>query len=459
MRVSRWLPSLALASALFLAACGAKTVPAPVATAARYPDFIRPIVPPDLAASPAAQSQSRAWQLLQAGDLGGAERESLASLALAPQFYPASITQAYVELARRRGGESLSLFDRALSVHDGDLSALVGRGQALLLLDRPDEALTSFETAVARDATLTDIARRIDVLRLQVVQRQVTAARQATGAGRFDDARRIYREALERSPESGFLHREFADVERAHGDGDVAIEHYRRAATLDTGDTDALAALAEMLDARNDFDAALRAYDEALAAGAPPDLAARRDALRLRAEVARLPVEYRNIETAAQLTRGDLAGLIGLRLPTLLTGVRARDIGVITDIRGHWAESWILAAAGADYMEVYDNHTFQPRTPVRRADFAQVVFRLLKRLAVLAPRDASLWQNASGRFPDLAASHVAHPAASAAVAASIMTLTPAGEFQPARIVTGAEAVESVRRLRLMAETATGTPRP
>lgn len=451
MRVSLWSSGVVFACALALSACGAKSVTAPVVTPPRYPDFVRPVVPPDLTGSPAASQQARAWQLLQAGDLAGAERESLAALVAAPTFYPASITQGYVELARGKGPEAMIYFDRALAVRDHDTSALAGRGHALLLLDRAEDALAAFETAVAQDATLVDVRRRIDVLRLQIVQRRVTAAREAVREGRFEQAREVYRDALERSPESGFLHREFADVERDHGDGDVAIEHYRRAASLDGADSDALTALAEMLDARNDFDAAVRAYDEALAAGGAPELAAKRDAVRLRAEIAGLPVEYRNIESAAQLTRGDLAGLIGLRLPVLLNEARPRDVGVITDLRGHWAERWMLAVATAGFMDVYDNHTFQPRTAVRRIDFAQVVARLLSALATLAPAEASRWQNSRGSFSDLAATHVAHPAASAAVAAGIMTASETREFQPNRVVSGAEAVEAIRRLRLLAD--------
>jgi hypothetical protein len=38
----------------------------------------------------------------------------------------------------------------------------------------------------------------------------------------------------------------------------------------------------------------------------------------------RLPVEYRAIDGAAQITRGDLAALIGVRLAGLLGSTRAR---------------------------------------------------------------------------------------------------------------------------------------
>ena len=169
-----------------------------------------------------------------------------------------------------------------------------------------------------------------------------------------------------------------------------------------------------------------------------------------RAEASRLPADYRAIESAAQITRGDLAALIGVRLGTLLQVTRARDVGVMTDIRGHWAESWILAVARAGVLDPFANHTFQPRTVVRRVDFAQAMTRLLAKVAVVSPAQAKAWANARGRFTDIAAGHLAYPAASTAVAAGVMTAAPDGSFQPSRAVTGAEAIEAIEHLRAMA---------
>lgn len=445
----------ALAGGVALSACGAKTVVVPAVTAPRYPEFVRATVPVEMSASPAAAAEERAWRFLQSGDLDAAERETAAALLATPAFYPADITRGYVDVARRRGDEAIVYFDRALALRPEEKAAFVGRGHALLVLHRDEEALDAFTTALAQDPTLADVGRRVEVLRLQVVQQRVALARNAVREGDFTEAREVYRDAIGRSPESGFLHHELADVERDHGDGDQAIVHYRRAAELDAGDVDALVDLAEMLDARNDFEGAMRAYDEALAAGAPIELTAKRDALRLRAEVAGLPVEYRAIESTPQLTRSDLAALIGFRLPALLQGATRRDIGVVTDVRGHWAESWMLAVAGAGFMDVFDNHTFQPRTVVRRVDFAQVVTRLLNRLAELAPAEAASWRNARGDFSDLVSTHLAYPAASIAVASGVMTLAGPREFQPNRIVTGADAVESIRRLRALVDLVPG----
>ena len=117
---------------------------------------------------------------------------------------------------------------RTLGAAPDYVPALVGRGQVLLATKRDAEALAAFESALAVDPALTDIARRVDVLRFRNVQQTIEAARTAAAAGRADDARVAYERALTLSPESAFLHRELAIVERARGNAELPGGGLRR---------------------------------------------------------------------------------------------------------------------------------------------------------------------------------------------------------------------------------------
>ncbi len=427
-----------------------KVVAVPVVTTPHFPDFVRPVVPADLAATPAANFQERAWQFLQAGDVHGADREVAAALKASPAFYPAETTGGYIQLAQKDARAALARFDRALGRRANYAPALAGKAEALAALTRDGEAIDALQAALTADPTLGDLSRRIDVLRFRAVQRDVAAARQAAQAGKVDDALRAYRVAIDRSPETGFLYRERGVIEREHGDADAALADFRKAVSLDATDVASLVEVAQLFDTRGEVDAALKAYADALALEPNEGVEAKRDALLTRAETARLPADYRGIEAAPQITRGDLAALIGVRLSPLLQTTRPRDVGVMTDIRGHWAESWILAVTRAGVLDPFANHTFQPRTIVRRVDFAQAMTRLLAKVALVAPAQAKAWTNARGRFTDIGAGHLAYPAASTAVAAGVMTAAPDGSFQPSRVVTGAEAIEAIEHIRAMA---------
>jgi predicted TPR repeat methyltransferase len=118
-----------------------------------------------------------------------------------------------------------------------------------------------------------------------------------------------------------------AGVERQHGDTDRALEHYTKAAALDPGDAASRVQIGEVLEARGDFEGAAKALAAAIALEPDAHIEAKLEILRARAELARLPAEYRALDDATQITRGDLAALVGVRLSGLLRDTRARKPG------------------------------------------------------------------------------------------------------------------------------------
>ena len=433
-----------LVAALTSAACATKVVQAPIVTAPRFPQFIAPDVPAELASTLSAWSQDRGWRFLQAGDFRNADQEF--GLALrTPDFYPAMAGRGYLELARDEPRDALNYFDQALAIRGDYLSALVGRGEALLALKRDGDAIATFERALTVNPGLTEIRRRVEVLKFQSLERDLAAARQAAQAGRGDEAVQLYRAAIVASPDSPFLYRELGLVEARRGNTDAALEHFRRAVALEPSDAASLGQIAVIVEARGDVTEAMRLYDESLAIESNADLARRRDALREQIELAKLPDEYRGIPEAPQVTRGELAALIGVRLGPVLRP--SREAVVVTDVRGHWAANWINDVVRAGVMQAFENHTFQPRQPVDRAELAAAVARLL---ADIAPQERiPVWRAAAVRFSDVTANHLAYQAASIAVASGVLDRSADETFQPSRRVSGAEAVQAIERLRAM----------
>ena len=445
---------LLIATLVFAAGCAARVVPPPTVTTPRYPQFIAPDVPAELASTLQAWSHDRGWRFLQAGDLRNAENEF--GLALrSPDFYPSWAGRGYLQLAREEPRVALEAFDRALSIRGDYLSALVGRGEALLLLDRDSEAIAAFERALAASPSLNDIRRRVEVLRFQGLERDLAAARQAAQAGRSDEAIRLYQAAITASPDSPFLYRELGLIEAQRGESDTALKHFRRAVELDPSDAISLGQMGRVFEQRGELAEALRLYEEALALEGNADLSRRRDGVRERIELAKLPNEYHAIPAAPEITRGDLAALIGVRLGSALGA--ARDGIVVTDIRNHWAGTWIVPVVTAGVMPAFDNHTFQPREIVERAEFAETVARLL---ADVAPQERIReWRSAAVRFSDVPTGHLAYEAASLAVASGVMRRAGDDSFQPSRPVSGAEAADAVERLRMMTSSGAGSNAP
>jgi tetratricopeptide (TPR) repeat protein len=442
---------VAAALAACLAGCAAK---APVVTpgAPRYPDYPFPAVPQGTqTAAAVVGAHEQAWALLQSGDARRAAQGFAAVLKKQPGFYPSRAGAGFVELARQDFKAALAAFDAALKSAPQYGPALVGRGDALFGLGREAEGLASLEAAVVADPGLADVQRRVEALRFRRVQEAIGAAQAAAQAGRWEEARARYLGALAASPDSAFLYRDLAEVERRAGRVDDALAHAQEAVARDPSDGSAQLLLGEVFEEQGLWDDALKAYEAAQRLDAGPETADRIARVRQRSEAARLPGEYRAIPEASRVTRGDLAALIGIRLDAFTRASSRSTPVLVTDVRGHWAQAWILAVVRAGFMEVYNNHTFQPRATVRRSDLAQAVSRVLATVAAHDPARSAAWREARVRFSDIGPGHLHYAAASTAVAAGVLKAADGEAFQPSRPITGAEAVDAVTRLEPIVE--------
>src|SRR5262249_20784101 len=159
----------------------------------------------------------------------------------------------------------------------------------------------------------------------------IALAREAARLGRFDEAVQAYTTAIAASPDSPFLHRELAAVLRQQGAADAALEEFGKAAALDPTDAKSLAQIGEILESHGEFDRAAESYAAALAIEPDGDVERKLEELRSKSALALLPAEYRAIDQAPQITRGDLAALIAIRLGPLLQSTPRNEAALITD--------------------------------------------------------------------------------------------------------------------------------
>ncbi len=430
------------------AGCASRTAVAPVTPgAARFADFAFPDVPNDLVSEAVGARHQQAWNALQAGDLRRAERD-FTSLASVAGFYPGVTGLGFVNLAQKNYPAAVTRFDQALAASAAYVPALLGKGEALLGQGEQAAALGAFEKALAANPSMSSIRGRVDVLRFRAVQEQVDRAQAAARAGRLDEAQAAYVRAIAASPDSGFLYRELAGVEQQRGAFAEALAHARKAIELDRNDAAAHAIAGAILEGQGNHAGAAAAFETAASIDGSDAYRARAAEIRKRADEAALPAELQAIPSALSITRAQLAALFGHRLDRALATAPQRAAVVMTDLRGHWANTWIQSVTRARVMDAFPNHTFQPDALVRRGDFAQAVSRMLGILSARRPELAARWRNARPPFSDLPPGHLAYPAAAAAVASGVMTATD-GRFDLSRPVTGAEAIEALARLQAL----------
>ncbi len=438
---------LGVAAVCLASACAARA-PKPVVTGPMFPAYEFPALSESLAASagPLAEAHREAWNLLQSGNARAAARRFGAITRDAPDFYPADAGLGYSALAQQNYGDALTAFDKALATAPDYIPALLGRAEALLATSEIPDAVAALDAVVTIDPARTEVRTRADALRFQGLEELVADARDAQQKGQLDVARGLWQQAVQASPDSAFLYRELAAVERQAGQLDRAAEHVRTTLQLDPRDVAAHVLAGEIEEARGNATGALAAFKLAQSLEARPEIAARIAALGKSAALAALPEAYRSLPAAPQVTRGEVAAVLGLRLEKWLATAGSVPPVVMTDIRSHWAQPWILAVTRSGLMEVYPNHTFQPGTVVRRTDMADIIARAL---AAVAQRDRTrgeMWRNARPTLSDVPPTHASYPTAALAVASGVLKLDAEQSFQPTRPVTGAEALAVADRL-------------
>ena len=437
---------------IVLAACGGKPVVAPVAPGEpHFPDYVFPDAPAGLAAPAIVEHHTTAWQLLQSGDPKAAERELSAILKYSPAFYPSEAALGYAALARRDAGAAVAHFDKALVANAAYAPALAGKGDALLAQGRTDAALETFQAALAADRKLTAIGPKIDALKFRSAQDVVANARKAADGGHVDEARRLYEGAIAASPDSAFLHRELALVERKAGNVTAALDQAQQAAKLDPGDARALTLIAEIYEGDKQWTKAADTYTAVNAIEPSETVASKIDQMRQKAALELMPAEYRAIDESPSVTRAQLAALLGVHLEDLLRRARGSSAVLTTDTRTNWAAPWIMAVTRAGVMDAFPNHTFQPNTAVRRGDLAGAVSRVLTLIATEKPKLAARWRDPRPTFSDLSPAHLSYPAAARSVSAGVLPPLEGDTFQLARAVTGAEALDAVSKLETLAK--------
>jgi len=194
-----------VAGALLVSACAPKK-PTSAPTGLQFPEFVFP-APTGTALASQATDQRDAWNALQSGNIGGADKQLSRLLQRSPSDASLVAGLGYVSLAKRDLSQALTRFDQAVTLQPSLASALVGKGLALVQLGRAGEAIGAFEAAQRADPAL-DLTTRIEALRFRTVDESISRARTAAAAGRIDDAKAAYAQALTASPDSALLLRE-----------------------------------------------------------------------------------------------------------------------------------------------------------------------------------------------------------------------------------------------------------
>ncbi len=431
-----WILALVLVLALFLPACGPTRVEGPRIDDS---DYIFPELPRGQLDSRDEKALRGAWTDVLTGQTARAEQTAGKLLSARPGLTAAHAILGFAAMRANRLEDASQIFSALLSAEPENAVALVGLASVRRKGGLPDQALPLYiraERLRPRDGAL---ARRVGEMKLVVAEAAIAEAGSLNAEGRKAEAITMLEKALTVAPELSPVRLELADL---------LVEAGRR--------TEALAVLGATHEADRNIalriatirfeDGELDAAEMALKRGLR-NVAEDTEAAALLARILdrrallALPEPLRAIGEAPRVTRAELAALVVVRIEALKSRSPRVSGVVASDLSRTWARPQVLRAIELGLMDVYPNHTFQPSGAVRRGELAVVAARVLDHVG---------WGRSNATPPrDMSPSHLQYASVLRVLGAGVMQSTPAGAFEPWRIVSGAEAkavVDSLTRL-------------
>ena len=287
------------------------------------------------------------------------------------------------------------------------------------------------------------IKEYMPTLQFKLAETKLQEARSLRDKKNYREAADVYRQALKIAPEASGLAVEVAKAELAAGEPRLAAEHAAQAIELEPRNVEGYRLKGDALRAMGDLELALEAYRQAMLRSSDDNsLAVLYQQTKRAFERESLPSQYFSIAESAKLSREELAALLFVKLRPAFGNALRRTNVIATDIGDSWARRFIREVVAAGILEVYPNHTFQPRAVVRRAHLAVALSGAMNALAPgVVPRETPRVSIA-----DVPPGNLNYRPVALAVSLGLLSLDSSGRFNPQPLVAGAEGVAAVDSL-------------
>ena len=381
-----------------------------------------------------------AWDSLQIGR-GDRAARTLARLGEGSPLYFVGLGYAY--FLQERLLEAEQSFQAAL-VESPDLTlAYLGLAQLYQQVGQEDQAFNALREVLKREPGHPWARPEYEKLKEKKTRDTIAVAEMAQAQGDSARAKESYLKALHYSPDSVDAHLAIAEIYKREGLLSSALVHLKAAAAIDPRNKRLLEKYAETLADSKQYERSLEVYENLLELDkGSKRIQGKIENLKNQLGIYELPSRYHEIPLAISLTREDLAALLAVELRDYL-GEPATQPPIIIDISTSWASKFILKVTSLGLLDVYSNHSFQPRKDVTRAELAEALFRVIQNLEEKGYRVIRQIPIEMIQVKDVSLENYYYPAILQILAYQVMELFPDMTFRPDQPLSGQEAIKIV----------------
>ncbi len=340
-----------------------------------------------------------AWRLFQTGDLAQARRRLASLRSRAPEYAPAELAEAAVNLAEGRVESARGVVERLALRNPDWTAARVYEGEVAMAAGDTRRAWDIYRLLEGRPGLPVTVSERVNLLRQLLYNELYTAAVAAPD----EEAIRLLREALEVNPSAAdgrLLLAEKLIKQRNLEEARRAIEPLVNSADVDRPEVQE--ALAEIDVGRGRYQEAIIRYERLARRTNEPRYTARLEEIKSTWSAANMPPQFTTALESPAITRGDFAVLLYWTVSSVRfaqnVGAPMIALDITDDVPGR--EEIIRAIA----LAVYDVDPVTRRVGPSRLVTVSSLARLTAR--VLTLRGANCTQGTAADPPESRVSRI-----------------------------------------------------
>lgn len=381
-----------------------------------------------------------AWDYVRQGRTDKAEKALLRLGTSSPLFY---VGLGYVAFLQEDLRAAEADFRLALDEYPDLSLAHLGLAQLYQKTGEEDKTFNELREVLKIDPQHPWAKGQYKILKDQKTEQAIDEAKEALSKGDTEKGKEAYLKALHYSPESSEIHLALAEIYKKENKLSSALVHLKAASAGDPTDISILENYAVTLAEAKQYERSLETYERLLELDRNNKKAKEQvESIKNKLGIYELPSRYNEITLSEAVTREDVAALLFVKLKDIFSEP-APQPPIIIDISASWASKFILRVTSLSLMEVYPNHSFQPKKAVTRAELTEIVFRVITYLKQKGHRFIHQISPEKIQIPDVSLDHYYYQPISQVLSYQIMELYPDKTFRPDQTVSGPEAIKTM----------------
>lgn len=397
-------------------------------------------IPPAVAAQLSLEERiaaEDAWNDLNQGRAARAEKK-LSKLGSQSPLYHAGL--GYVHMLMNNLAEAERFFRLGLKEHPELALLHSGLAQVYQKTGRNDRAFAEYREVLKTEPKNPWALEQYKTLQNRKTGEALDAAKSCLKEGNTEKSKEFFLKALYYSPRNLEANLALADIYKKENKLQNALVHLSAAISADPENRDLIKDYAETLYQAGRYTKSLSVYEE-LQKLEPENksIVDRIESIRTKLGIFELPSRYETISLSAAVTKEEIAALLAVKFKGIVDEL-AGTPPIVIDIATSWAQRFILQMTALGMLDIYPNHTFQPKKIISRAEMAETLYRFIGHLQKKGYTFIQQIPPDKIQMADVSPHHYYYQPILTLLSLNIMELTYDRSFQPELPVSGEQAI-------------------